>query len=190
MQATDTRAITQQHKSDAILKGPQRQDKEVAATGTITCTTNRDSLASADIILSLASRRPWAIDALKSISGVCREDALIAVNARYSDFHSMIADATPPRMSQAHVRTNSGLVYACVFVLVCVYERVLVSMRVSICIYMCVCVCICICMWLYVCVHMYMLLCMFFFFLSFFLCLCLVRLSFHVTAYVRPKLCN
>lgn len=118
MKATETSAVLQQYKSDAILKGPLRQDEEVEATGTITCTTNRDSLASADIIFIPASRRSGEIDRLKSISEMCREDALIAVNTRYNYFDSLIADAAHPK-NVIGTRTYQCRPRVCVCVRIC-----------------------------------------------------------------------
>ena len=88
----------QQVKTDAVLEDLRLQEGGIAAAiGTITCTSNRDSLASADIIFNPSNLNPGKNNCLKSISEVCKEEALIVVNTRSRSIDSIAAYAAHPK---------------------------------------------------------------------------------------------
>ena len=69
----------------------------VAGLGSITCTTSRETLATADIIFDPSVKVPSKNNNIKLISAACKENALIIVNSKHKDVDAIAKDALRPQ---------------------------------------------------------------------------------------------
>ena len=69
----------------------------VSGLGSITCTSNRATIATADIIFDPAVKKTAKNNDLKTISAACKEDALIVVNSKYKNINQIAANALRPQ---------------------------------------------------------------------------------------------
>ena len=131
-------------KADMVLKGLQARKAEI---GTITCTTEKDSLKTADIIFESCNREGTLADFME-MTKECKKKALIVLDARFKNMDTIAKTAARPEnvigtrtYHQRHCVCTCVCVYVCVFVMcacVCACECVFV------CVYVCVCVCVCV----------------------------------------------
>jgi hypothetical protein len=136
-----------------VLKGLQARKAEI---GTIKCTTEKDSLKTADIIFESSNLEGTLADFME-MTKECKKKALIVLDARFKNMDTIAKTAVHP---ENVIGTRTYHRRHCVYVCVCVCVCMRVCMCVCICVCMCVCVYVCMCECVYVCMCVCVYVCM------------------------------
>lgn len=79
-------------KADLILKGLKARKAEI---GTIKCTTDKESLKTADIVFE-SSTQEAALDDFIKLTKMCKEKAVIALDSRFKNMDTIASTAARP----------------------------------------------------------------------------------------------
>ena len=84
--------------TDAMMEQLRRNaGLGVAGLGSITCTTSRETLATADIIFDPSVKVAAKDNNIKLISAACKDNALIVVNSKHKNIDAIATNAVRPQ---------------------------------------------------------------------------------------------